>query len=311
MGRRVLAILVAAVLALLGALLVFTYAKNADNRAVAGQQPKAVYVTKSVLPAGTTLKDALAQGLVTKTTVAAKAEPVGALESIDTTNQNLLAVADVAPGQYLLSAGFGTTKIGTKAITIPDGMLAISVSLSDPARVGNFVTPGSHITVFETAKLKKFGTDPASKQFNELDIRGTAVLLPDALVIGMGNATTSPAVQPAADTANAQAQSGGASFLVTPGRQPDGFGAARPRHSTATRCTPACAAARLRFLRGSKQTTPTRSGSDDEHPLGPRPLRCRALPDGARGRWPAAHVGSAGRSGSAGQQGHLPDRHRS
>lgn len=258
MGRRVLAILVAAVLALLGALLVFTYARNADNRAVAGQQPKQVYVTKSVVPAGTTLKDALAQNLIVKTVVAAKSEPVGALESIDKTNESLIAVADVPPGQYLLAAAFGTTKIGTKAIPVPDGMLAISVSLSDPARVGNFVTPGSHISVFETAKLKKFGTDPVSKQFNDLDIKGTAVLLPDAMVIGMGNATTGSAPKPT-ETANAQAQSGGASFLVTLAVSP--ADSVRLVHAINNYTLYA-------GLRGSKVTMPPGLQADDTDPFG-------------------------------------------
>ena len=46
------------------------------------------------------------------------------------------------PGEYLLGARFGTTPVGTKAIEVPAGMLAVSVELKDPARVGTFVTPG-------------------------------------------------------------------------------------------------------------------------------------------------------------------------
>ena len=218
MGRRVLAIMVAAVLALVGAILVFVYAKNADNRAAEGQQPRNVYVSTAVIPAGTSIKDAVNSKLLQQTVVAAKSEPAGALETVDASNTALIAVSDIAPGQYVLASAFGTAKLGTRAITVPDGMLAISVSLTDPQRVGNFVTPGSHITIFETYKLKKFGTDPASKQFNDLDVHGTSVLLPDAQVIGMGNAALNGAAAQQASTGqgtNQQAQSAGANFLVT------------------------------------------------------------------------------------------------
>jgi pilus assembly protein CpaB len=218
MNRRVLAVAAATVIALFGAVMVLVYARNADSRAVAGQEARAVYVTTAVVPAGTSLRDALNLGLLEQTAVAAKAYPVGALSKVDGTNQDSVALADVGPGQYALAAAFGEEKLGTKAITVPPGQLAIAVSLADPAKVGNFVTPGSHITIFQTYKLVKFGSDEATKQFNQLNIKGTSVLLNDVQVIGMGNTTNSSPIQPAAATDGTQAaqpQSPGANFLVT------------------------------------------------------------------------------------------------
>lgn len=217
MNRRVLAVAAATVIALVGAVLVLMYARNADSRAVAGQAARQVYVSTAVIPAGTSLKDAVNLGLLQQTQVAAKAYPAGALEKVDGVNDDQVALADVTPGQYVLAAAFGAEKLGAKAITVPPGMLAVAVSLQDPQKVGNFVTPGSHITIFQTYKLVKFGTDEASKQFNELDIKGTSVLLPDVQVIGMGNTTNSAPIQPAATTdgSTQQLQSAGANFLVT------------------------------------------------------------------------------------------------
>ena len=63
----------------------------------------------------------------------------------------------------------------------------MSVQLSDPARVGNFVTPGSMLTLFASYKLKQLDTSEESKVFNEQDVRGTSVLLDNIQVIGMGN----------------------------------------------------------------------------------------------------------------------------
>ena len=111
--------------------------------------------------------------------------------------------------------------MGQKAITVPAGKVAISVSLEDPNRVGAFVTPGTSITIFDSYQLKKLGTDEATKQYNELDIRATSVLLTKVSVIGIGTTSLSGAVSApapaddsgkvAAPTTNTPVQS----YLVT------------------------------------------------------------------------------------------------
>lgn len=196
MGKRVIAIAVATVIALVGALLAFMYARGADQRAIEGQAAKPVYVSTAIVPAGTSLKDALNLGLLQPTQVAAKAFPAGAIQKVDQRNQDLVAVADLPPGQYVLGTAFGQERVGTKAINVPPGKLAVSVSLQAPARVGNFVTPGRHITIFQTYRIKQFGASDEVKAFNDLEIKGTSVLLPDVTVIGMGNTTNSVPVQP-------------------------------------------------------------------------------------------------------------------
>jgi pilus assembly protein CpaB len=218
MGRRVVSIFAAALIALVGVAAVVMYARGADARAVAANQPVAVYVSKAAVPASTTLKDALREGLIVKTQVAAKAAPVGALSEVTDQNSSLLALTDIAPGEYIQTARFGTTPTGTKAIEVPQGMVAVSVQLSDPARVGSFVTPGTHIAIFDSYKIKAIGDDAKSKALNEADINGTSVLLDDVLVIGMGDAALNPGqIQGTGDAKEdgQAAQSGAPSFLVT------------------------------------------------------------------------------------------------
>jgi pilus assembly protein CpaB len=187
MGRRILAIIAAAVIALVGAVLVLVYAKSADSRAVAAASPKAVYVSTKTVPAGTSLKEAVRLGNLEQTTVAAASLPSGALTTVDDSNSALLALTDIAPGEYVLAAAFGETPVGEKAIQVPAGMLAVSVQLSDPARVGTFVTPGSNLTIFASYKMKKVTGDKQEVDtFNQADIHGTSVLLDNVLVIGMG-----------------------------------------------------------------------------------------------------------------------------
>ncbi|HET7398033.1 MAG TPA: Flp pilus assembly protein CpaB, partial [Intrasporangium sp.] len=145
-----IAILVAVLLATGGAALVMMYANSADARAIADEQPTSVWVAQKLVPAGTTLKDAQRTELIAQTQVAARGVPVGALRAIDADNSALLALSDVQPGEFLLSARFGTTPVGTKAIEVPSGKLAVSVELTDAARVGKFVTPGSRIAIYSS-----------------------------------------------------------------------------------------------------------------------------------------------------------------
>jgi len=193
MGRRVLALFAAVVLAIVGAALVFAYASGADERALEGQQPQTVFVSEQVVPSGTTLKDAERGGLIKRTQVAAKAKPADALTEVNGDNSSLIALSELAPGQVVLVQAFGTERLGQKAIDVPAGKVAISVSLEDPNRLGAFVTAGSTITLYDTYDVRKLGTDEATKQYNELNVKGTSVLLTKVQVIGIGTESLSGA----------------------------------------------------------------------------------------------------------------------
>lgn len=210
-------------IALLGVVSVLFYANRADARAVAGQQPKTVFITTALVPSGTTLKDAVRAGLLKQTTVAAKGLPEGALTAVTDENSRLVAISDIPPGEYVQESRFGTTPIGHKAIEVPGGMVAVSVQLSDPARVGTFVTPGTHLVIFDSYKIKALGDSEKAKQLNAADVKGTSVLLEDVLVIAMGQTALNPGQAPANgenqnqnqnDTATTTNQNS-PSFLVT------------------------------------------------------------------------------------------------
>ena len=59
MGRRVIAIVAALVVALLGVVAVVVYAQAADGRAVQGQATQTVFIAKAAVPMGTTAADAV------------------------------------------------------------------------------------------------------------------------------------------------------------------------------------------------------------------------------------------------------------
>lgn len=218
MGRRILAIAAAAIIALIGAVLVLLYARGADQRAVAAASPTTVYVTAAPVSAGTTMKDAIRLGQMVQTEVAARAKPAGALETVDDTNGALVALTDIAPGQYVLTAAFGETPVGQQALQVASGRLAVSVQLADPARVGDFVRPGSHISIFMSYQLKDLGTTEEAQAFNEADVKATSVLLDDVKVIAMGDASLTPtAPQTTDENTDEENPNGNATpqFLVT------------------------------------------------------------------------------------------------
>jgi len=219
MGRRVMAVLVAMLVGFVGVIAVMLYAKGADSRAVADQQPQTVYIAQEVVPSGTTAADAVAKGLMSPTKIAAKGVPLGALATVDAVNGKLVALTDIAAGEFVVASRFGKTPTGQKAIQVPDGQVAVSVMLPDPSRVGTFVTPGSRIVIFDSYP-------------QNAPVR-TRILLDDVLVIGVGQTSLTPVADANGQTeAEGKAQASAASALVTVALPPDA--AARLVHGIQT-----------------------------------------------------------------------------
>jgi pilus assembly protein CpaB len=196
-NRRVMAVLAAVVVGLIGVGAVMLYASAADSRAVAGQRLQTVFVAAKLVPSGTSASDAVAQGLIVSTQVAAQGVPTGALSKVDTTNGKLLALSDIAPGEYVFASRFGSTPLAQQAVPVPSGQVATSILLPDPARVGTFVTLGSHIVIYDT-----YGDS----------VKQTLVLLSDVLVIAVGSTTLTTPTQASGQAA---APAAAASVLVT------------------------------------------------------------------------------------------------
>lgn len=150
MKRPTVPILIAVGLAVLAGLAVFLYARGAEQRALQDQQAVPVYVSNDVIPAGTSLGSAVAQGLAGQTQVSDKLSPPGAIAAVDASNSALVAVGDIPAGQVLLAGDFVTEAQKTVSITIPDGLMAVSMVLGDPQKVGSFIRPGSYIAIFDT-----------------------------------------------------------------------------------------------------------------------------------------------------------------
>ncbi|GGQ75680.1 Flp pilus assembly protein CpaB [Couchioplanes azureus] len=225
MRRRLLAVLVAAVLAGVGCLAVVAYVRGADQRALAGREAVWVLVSTRRIPAGTTAAGIRAGGYTEKVAMPAGTVPGTALGEVDARLDGLVLTADLLPSQLLLRGMFAEPSQVTGGLAVPDGKLAVSVQVTAAARVAGYVRPGSRVAVFTTFTMREGrGRVPAGDglssghEYNQ----ATRMLLPRVEVIAVGErgaagavtAGDAPTAQPSAPAGSSGPKSA-AGMLVT------------------------------------------------------------------------------------------------
>ena len=189
MRRRLLAILAAAVLAVVGCLAVVAYVRGADQRALAGRQAVWVLVSKQRVPAGTSAAGIRDGGYTERVAMPADTVPGTALAALDHQLDGLVLTADLPTSQLLLHGMFAAPSQVTGGLAVPDGKLAVSVQMTAAGRVAGYVRPGSRVAVFSTFTMREGrGRVPAGDglssghDYNQ----ATRVLLPRVEVIAVG-----------------------------------------------------------------------------------------------------------------------------
>jgi pilus assembly protein CpaB len=184
MRSRVLAILIAVVLALVATTAMIVYVRSADRRAIDGQQPVRVLVAKKTIPKGTTGADALnTEGMIDRVEIPAKYALRGRVLSEEQL-RNRYAAANIAAGeQLLLERWVGAEDVGGRdLLTIPKGHKAVSIGVDLVRQVAGFVTPGDRVSVAVTMPVGE-GKDK------------TRNVLPDARVLAVGATALTRAAQ--------------------------------------------------------------------------------------------------------------------
>jgi len=164
-------LIVAALIAALGTGMVFLYVRGADNRAEANQQPVQVLKAVAQINPGETMAAAQSAGKIQVGTVPRAQVLSGAVNSVSGL-ENKVALSTIYPNEQIITAKFGSSGEQSN-LTIPDGDVAISVSLSDTGRVAGFVNPGANVAIFTA--------DPKNQ--------ATRLLLPTVQVIAVGTTT--------------------------------------------------------------------------------------------------------------------------
>lgn len=178
MDRRKILLVVAAVVAAMGAALVFVYARGAEARAADKFETVDVLVVNQAIERGESANTAFETGKVGLVKVP-RAQVLAGATSDGTALTDQFALTTIYPGEQLIPEKFGGADEVEEVTTlpIPDGLIAISVSLSDTARVGPFIRPGAKVGVFLT------GTLPPE------NLPTTKLLMRDVLVLATGSTT--------------------------------------------------------------------------------------------------------------------------
>jgi pilus assembly protein CpaB len=185
MARRSVLLTVALLIALVGTSLIVLYVQGIDKRATAGQELVEVLAATATIDAGESVSSAMEAGKFEKRQVRREDMVEGALSSTGSIT-DLVSLGTIYAGEQVIAPKFGTLS-DTDGLIIPDDKVAISVELSDPARVAGFVNPGSDVAIFMSADpvLKK--PDGSEQQLPAY----TRVLLPQVQVIGVGTSSIS------------------------------------------------------------------------------------------------------------------------
>lgn len=176
MDRRRVLLIAAVLVALIGTALVLLYVRGADSRAE--QRFETVEVLKAVAPieSGESIDQAAANGKLALQIVS-QGDVLPNAQSDISGLSGLVATVRIYPGEQIISDKFGGQAEASSPLQIPRGQLAVSINLTDPARVAGFVNPGSEVAVFLTSVLLETG-EPY-----------TRVLLPRVTVLGVGSTT--------------------------------------------------------------------------------------------------------------------------
>ncbi|HEX2357619.1 MAG TPA: RcpC/CpaB family pilus assembly protein [Micromonosporaceae bacterium] len=200
MTRRILAILLATILAALGTAGVLFYVQRADDRAVADAAAVRVLVAKQRVPAGTSGETIRKREFVEMVRLPAASVPLDeALTDIPAELDKLVITSDLQPRQLLLRGMFSPSTRTSGGLPIPEGKMAVSFEATLAEQVAGFVRPGAQVAVFVSYREMKDGNGKAAVQDTGADdvIKGTEVLLPrvDVIAIGAregGETTTAP-----------------------------------------------------------------------------------------------------------------------
>src|SRR5215467_11697622 len=150
MTRRIITIGAAVLLAALGAVGVLRYVHQADQRALAGMRAVNAYVAKAEIPSGTSAAAAVKAGVLVRQQFPASSVPADAVRTLTPTLSGLVLTSSLAPGQMLLDPMLGASVAAASALPIPPGMVAVTLEFCVQQAVGNYITAGSQVAVFNT-----------------------------------------------------------------------------------------------------------------------------------------------------------------
>lgn len=155
MKKRLIAAVIAGVLALLGVVVLVAWANKAEDRAYKGADLVNVVRVTTAVEAGTKADDLAASTEIAK--LPSDAVPAGAVKDLASV-AGLAATTTLQPGEVLLKSRLAAPgDKGSGAIDVPKGYQEISISLEAQRAVADSVKAGGHVGVFVNFEPKGNG----------------------------------------------------------------------------------------------------------------------------------------------------------
>lgn len=186
MKKRIILIAIAVVLAVMGTFAVYSYGKSADKRALKSTKSTTVLVATKPIPAGTTWSDTVKGDYFSPQNFPVDSVPASALTHSANAGigKDAVALAEIAPGQFVLREAFGTKTAQTGALQIPKGLVAISVQLPANAEVAGYIGPDAEVSIFVTGKYTTAEDDVTAPILgSEVDITKTVIARAGVLAV--------------------------------------------------------------------------------------------------------------------------------
>jgi pilus assembly protein CpaB len=230
---RLLMIILAAVLALAGAVAILAYARQANERAIAGLTTVKVIAAKGTVSARTSLAEAEQRGLLTTETLPEKSVPPEAIRSTAGL-AGFVFSATVQPAQLVLRPMLvpAAQSTSTDVLPIPKGMQAITVEMCVAESLTGYITAGSDVSVYATSPTSIKVSLQRTCQTNHNAVpptySSTVLVLPKVLVLSVQQApasasSVSSVVADPVNSASTQLTTGAVAvtFAVHPGTEAD------------------------------------------------------------------------------------------
>lgn len=176
MDRRRILLVVAVIVAMLGTAMVFLYVRGADQRAESRFETVDVLRAVQPIEVGESIDDAAAAGKIVLEPVVSDYLQAGYQTTLEALAGQFASVR-IFPGEQIVADKFGAAVEATSALPIPDDQVAVSINLTDTARVAGFVNPGSQVAIYLNGNQPNGGAP------------FTRLLLERVTVIGVGSTT--------------------------------------------------------------------------------------------------------------------------
>jgi len=196
-NRRMLAVLVALLLAALATASLLSYMRGVERRAKDGEVLVSVVVAKGQIPAGTSGAAAGSNGLLGLENVPRRLVADGAMLDVADL-QDKVAATTIRTGEQIVAGRFVVPAELTGALPIPADRQAMSLEVAVPHGAGGFVQPGSRVSILAKFQLKMVNGE-------SVDVADYLIQNVPVLAVGSSVVSTTPQERPAGAPAEEEA----------------------------------------------------------------------------------------------------------